>query len=50
MAARTASTLHTPLKDVLRMEWSDFLLWWNEADAIHGETFGLLNKSLAGET
>gem|GEM_PF-4297742 len=44
IAARIANTLHTPLPQVLAMEWCECLLWWHEADRVHGETFGLLAR------
>ncbi|PVB59728.1 hypothetical protein [Labrenzia sp. 011] len=44
IAARTAAILHTPLHQVLGWEWTECLLWWKEADDIHGETFGLMSR------
>lgn len=34
--------LHTPLRDVLALDWDECLLWWREADRIHAETYGLM--------
>lgn len=46
IAARIANALHTPLRDVLAMDWCEGLLWWREADRVHSETFGLLTGFL----
>ncbi|EFO31689.1 conserved hypothetical protein [Roseibium sp. TrichSKD4] len=31
------------------MDWDEVLLWWHEADAVHGETYGLGSRT-QGET